>query len=283
MGLFGDLIQSAMGGFPSKPNVPAWQNLSLSNAQTQAIAANQAALPASQGLVSGVNQFTRDQIQQMLEQAIPGFQKIAGSASSTISDLLAGKIPGDVQQAVQSASAARAVGGGYGGTGMHSNLVARDLGLTSLDLTGKGLSSAQSWLQTMNSIYSPGMMNVSSMFISPMQQFETEMQNQEAAWGVNWLQNQINALPDPATAAISKDLGGMADTAAMAIPYFGAFYGASSMGGGGGIGSLLGGGGGGGLGGLIGGGGGQNMADPSAISWYQNQPASTAYDMFPTM
>src|ERR1700744_3226326 len=149
MGLAGNLLGNLLGG-TSKPSVPAWQNISLPQQQAAAIAANTAALPGTEALVSSSNQFSHDQISKMLEQAIPGYNSIVGSASSNIESMLKGEIPTDVSQAVQSSDAAQAIGGGYAGTGAAKNLVARDLGLTSLNLTQQGINSAQSWISSMN-------------------------------------------------------------------------------------------------------------------------------------
>ena len=168
----------------------------------------------------------------MLEGAIPGYSKIVGGVSGNIESLLKGELPTDVSQAVQSNAATRSLEGGYGGSGASKSLVARDLGLTSLDLTQKGIGSAQSWMQTMNSLFSPGEINVSSMFVTPEQMFNADMSNQQNKWGTQWLKNQVNAMPDPATAAISKDLGGAVDSLASSILGGG---GSSSGGGGGGL------------------------------------------------
>lgn len=262
MGIFGDLVTDAMGGFGSKPKVPVWADITLDQEQQKAIAANLAALPGAENLVSQSNAFTQDQITKMLEGSIPGYHQIVGNIGSNISDLTAGRIPTDVQQMVETASAGRALEGGYGGSGMSRNLVARDLGLTSLNLTQQGLNSAESWLQTMNSIFAPGMMNLQSMFVSPQQMFNDTFMNQEAQWGVQWLRNQLKAMPDPATAAIARDVGGMTDSlTSIILPIYG-MLGQSGGSGGGGMMGMGGGssGGGGGmmnmLSGMMGGGGG---------------------------
>ena len=213
MGLAGNLLGTVLGG-ASKPVVPPWQNISLPQQQGAAIAANSAALPASESLVSSSNSFSQDQISKMLEQAIPGYNSIVGSASSNIESMLKGEIPTDVSQAVQTSDAAQAIGGGYAGSGAARNLVARDLGLTSLNLTQQGLSSAQSWISSMNNIFAPGQLNVSSMFISPQQMFQDTFQNQEQQWNVDWLKNQVKAMPDPTMEAVGQFVGGIGDAAA---------------------------------------------------------------------
>ncbi len=232
MGLFGDLVTGALGGFGSKPNVPRWNDINLGVEQGKAIDSNTAALTGSEALVSSANAFSQDQIRKMLEGAIPGFSNIVGNVSSDIESLLKGEIPQDVASAVQSNAAGRALEGGYGGSGASRSLVARDLGLTSLDLTQKGIGSAQNWMQTMNSLYAPGEINVSSMFVTPEQMFNADLTNQQNKWGVKWLHNQVAAMPDPQTAAIAKDVGGMTDSLVSSLMSSGS--GAAAVGGGGG-------------------------------------------------
>jgi len=236
----GNVAGDILGGV-EKPKVPDWKDINLATEQGKAIAANQAALPGAEALVSASNSFSQDQITKMLEQAIPGYSSIVGSASDNIESMLKGEIPTDVSQAVQTNAATRSLEGGYGGSGMSRNLVARDLGLTSLDLTGKGLASAQSWMQSMNSIFRPGMLDVSSMFVSPQQMFQDTMQNQEQAWNVQWLKNQIKAMGDPTWTAIGQFVGGIGD--AMASIAIGKMGGDSSIPAGGGSSGGVGGGG----------------------------------------
>lgn len=200
--LGGDII--SIINAPKKPKVPEVEKLSLQTEQGKAISSNLANLPAAQNLASSSNKFSRDQILQMMREVMPNYDKITASASANIESLLRGEIPADVQQSVQNTAAARALGGGTAGSGSARNLVARDLGLTSLQLTGKGLSAAESWMKMSDQIYSPGMLNLSSMFITPMQMYATtnEQNTQEAQR--RWLVNQIDAMPNPRLAAVGN-------------------------------------------------------------------------------
>ena len=245
MALFGDLVKGALGGFPEKPRVPIWADITLAEEQQKAIEANQKALPGAEELASGVNSFNQQQISQMLRFAIPNYDSLTKTASGNIESLLRGEIPKDVQDRLQISDAAKALGGGYSGSGMHGNLLARDLGLTSLSLTEQGLGSAESWIRTMASLYEPGMMNVTSMFVTPQQMFQDTYQNQSTKWNVQWLRNQLKALPDPYDAAIASDVGSITDSFASALSAYvggmggvgGAVGGAIGMGAGGGSGS----------------------------------------------
>lgn len=215
-----------MGGaldliFGTKPNVPTIPKLDLAQEQKAAVAGNLGVLPEAQGLVSKTNLFNIDQINKMLAQAIPGYGDITGNVAKNIQSLTAGEIPQDVQEAVTRGAAGRALSGGYGGTQAGNNLVARDLGLTSLGLTQQGLSSAESWMKTMDSLYAPGMLNLSSMFVSPMQQYQADNEQNLQQFQNQWMRSQIEAMPDPAARGVHDTI------MELATAYFGGSYGGS--------------------------------------------------------
>jgi hypothetical protein len=202
----------SLGGsalFGSKPVVPAWNNVNLGTSQNKAVASNEAALPGAEALTASSNTFNQGQVEQMLNAAMPGYSQIAGNVAGNIESMTAGKIPGDVAGAVQDSAAAQSLTGGFGGSGLSGNLTARDLGLTSLNLTEQGTSSAESWMNLSNSLFAPGQMNVASMFVSPEQQFSADMQNEENSWNTQWLSNQVQAMPNPTSVGTEKFMSSM--------------------------------------------------------------------------
>ena len=198
----GDMSNLLSSIFGSTPTVPTYQQVDLGQSQKKSIAANQAALPAAETLTATANAFSQSQISQMLNQQIPGFSQDQAQIGSNISSELQGKLPGDVVQAVQSSAAAQSLAGGYGSSGMFGNLLAKDLGLTSLQLMGQGQSAAESWSSTVDKLFQPGQIDVSSMFITPQQQFQSDTTNAENQWNQQWLSNQVAAQPDPVASGI---------------------------------------------------------------------------------
>lgn len=95
-------------------------------------------LPTASRIAGGVNTANAENMRKLLEAGIPGYEGLQGQAIGNIGSELRGELPPDVQAAIDRATAARAVAGGYGGSGMHRNLTARDLGLTSLNLSQRG-------------------------------------------------------------------------------------------------------------------------------------------------
>jgi len=181
----------------AKPVVPTLPPLDLGTEAGKAIAANQKNLPGAEKLVGAANQFSIDQITKMLESVVPGYSKMVGSATANIASELKGEIPTDVAGQVQNSAAARALGGGFAGSGMHGDLVARDLGLTSLALTDRGLSSFENWTKTAASLYEPSMLNVGSMFVSPQQQASFDVEERNSQFQRDWMKSQIDAMPAP--------------------------------------------------------------------------------------
>jgi hypothetical protein len=211
--------------FGSTPKVPKYNPVDIGQSQKTSIGENVTALPAAQSLATAATSFNQGQISSMLEKFSPGFAANTSQIGKNVSAELKGQIPTDVSEAVQSNAAARALTGGFGGSGMSGNLLAKDLGLTSLDMMGLGTSTAESWTSLVDKMFSPGMMDVSSMFISPSMQFAADTKNAENEWNAKWLQAQVSAQPDPVAAGLFKVVSG---TAALE-----AYGGGSPFGGGG--------------------------------------------------
>ena len=199
--------------YGAKPEVPDWTELSAKEAQRQAIKGNIGSFDKTKKLAKKVNKFNQQQLLEMLRRGVPQYNQLVRTGSEQALSLLTdeniaamrrGEIPQDVSDAIQTSAAARAVAGGFGDTGFSRNLVARDLGLKSLDLIEKGFTATQSaltstekWLANTAALSTPGLFNVSSMFLTPTQQYEINAREREGAFQRNWLEAQIAASPDP--------------------------------------------------------------------------------------
>ena len=192
--------------FGSRPTVPSWQPITLQGAQANATSANTANLPGIENLVGSANQFSAAQMTSLLNSVMPGWSGAATQAGKNITSELQGQIPTDVAQQIQSSTAAQALTGGFGGSGLMGNTLAKNLGLTSLQLMNQGQSSLESWSSLINSMYAPGQMNAASMFVDPQTMFNDTMQNQEMQFGRDWTQAQVSAMPNPQAAGTYKAL-----------------------------------------------------------------------------
>lgn len=225
------LAQDIVGAFFTKtPAMPVAPQVNAEQSQSTAIADNTKALGMDENLSSSVNTFNADQLQSLLAKAIPGYQAINNQASSVIQSELSGQIPQDVQEQIQQSSNAAATAGGYGNSGLGRNATARDLGLTSLNLTQQGLSSAQSWMKNVASMGVPALFNPSSMFLTPEQILQNSWQNQQSSFQRNWANNVLGANASNAKAQAEGQI--VADTFNLAE----SVYSGGMTGGGGGAG-----------------------------------------------
>ena len=202
MAVLGSLIKGALGGYGKKPDVPEYVPVDPAAEQAAAISGNLAALPSAQRLASQTNAFNLEQLQKMLKSAIPGYEQIQGQQSAVVQSMLRGELPKEVQNAIQNAAAARAIGGGFGGTPAHAGMELRNLNIESLKYVQQGLDSATRWMAATASMVMPQMMNVTSMFLSPAQRIQHAVNERNAAFNVQWTRNQIEAMPDPFKAAL---------------------------------------------------------------------------------
>lgn len=184
--------------FGTKPTVPTVPALELGTEQQKAAANNLAILPQAKALSNA----TQDQVMALLKSVNPGWDAQSASIQSTIGDELAGKLPSDIAGNIQDNAAARALTGGFGGSGMHGNLVARDLGLNSLAMTQTGISSAETWMQMAEQLTSPAVSAFQSMFVSPQQQAAFDVNERNTQVEQQWLKAQVDAMPDPTMVGI---------------------------------------------------------------------------------
>lgn len=99
-------------------------------------------------LATKLNRSSSTDLQNILGTAIPGYAGLQATRAGQVGTMLKGELPSDVTDAVSRRAAAHSVAGGYGGSGMARNLEGRDLGLTSLDIIGKGMTGMESILRS---------------------------------------------------------------------------------------------------------------------------------------
>lgn len=143
-------------------------------------------IPSLNAFSNEVNQYANTSWQDQVKQLNPEMLNTVATLGQDANSLAQGIIPKDVQAQIQESSAAQAWAGGYGGTQMGSNLTARSLGLTSLNLENEGASLAGTDMSMINAL-NPSQMNVSDLLFSPQQilqrqdqqaQYNTDLQDQ---------------------------------------------------------------------------------------------------------
>ncbi len=95
-------------------------------------------MPQSQALESKRNTFNQAELTRLLAASIPGYEEGQSQRTGNAMSLMRGELPPDVMKAIFRRGASQSVAGGYAGSPSGQNLVARDLGRTSLDLMNLG-------------------------------------------------------------------------------------------------------------------------------------------------
>lgn len=204
-GLGGSLLGGLLGG-GKKVKVPELKRVDIAGEQRKAVAQNVDVLPAAEKLASKTNLFNQAQLMSQLKSVVPDIESIQTQVSDNLLSQLRGEIPKDVAESVQRTSAAKALYGGFGGSQAGRNLTARDLGLTSLDLSTKALDSTSRWMATVKGTMTSPTMDVTSMFITPQQRIQTVANENQMQFQRDMAAATEAAKPNPIAAAFGNVL-----------------------------------------------------------------------------
>lgn len=191
---------SAAGGMArsgSKPKLPRFTPVDAKLEQAKAIAGNRANFAEASKLTETANEFSQEQLMEAIRGVVPDIGTINQRTSSTIASQLAGEIPADVSESVARSAAARSFAGGTAGSGFAGNLRTRDLGLTSLAQTQRGLDNASRWLASVRTSQVAPQMDVTSMFLSPQSLVELKFRENGAELAQRNSQAQADAAYNP--------------------------------------------------------------------------------------
>jgi hypothetical protein len=192
----GSLLGGLFGG--KKPKVPELKPIDFAGEQRQAIQQNIASLESATDLATKTTAAEQSQLEAQLRRAIPGYDQLIQQAGKTIGSRLRGEVDQDVQSQLQRAVAGRAVGGGFkDASGIRTNLLARDFGLTAMQIQNQGLAQAQSFIQQQRTMGMAQPFSISSMFITPAQRIGAIQQQQSAMYGRDLTAAQVAAAPSP--------------------------------------------------------------------------------------
>lgn len=221
----------AIGAYGKKPEVPSLATISPGATQKATVGGNIASFADIARLATSVNTFNQDQLNALIDRALgPGAR---AQIQETLGSQLRGEIPLDVQRAMYRGNAERNAGRNAFGGNFNANIDARSLGLLSLDITNKALSSAESWISR---AVAP-QFDVTSMFFTPQQRLAFEQQQQGMQFQRDLLAAGVKAAPDPGMAALAQGFDQeMARTENAIMSMGGKMMGGGLGGGGGGLG-----------------------------------------------
>lgn len=189
-GYFGGPIFKAVKDMHTAPDFPGLSELSL-DAPTTGLDQYLTQLPYTERLntaLSVINNTDNDSWQKILQRVDPHAVDNAGALGDQINSYLHGQIPTDVQNQIRRNDAFKSLQGGFAGSPMASNLTARDFGLTSMDLIGKGVSALPTEA-SYDKFLNPSDLSVAQSFVSPtdllsrddrLQSYNNQIDNQNA-------------------------------------------------------------------------------------------------------
>lgn len=180
--------------FGKAPAIPDAPNLDLGgiNSAFPDFLSQLQFLPQLQNFATQINTGANDSYQAQLEKLFPSLKSLLGQQQANTGSFLRGEIPQDVQDAVSRSGAEQALNNGYGaGSGMGRNLVARDFGLTSLNLMDKGNSQLPGEISEVQAL-NPSNVSPASMLFSPSQ----VLQRQDAQKQFNYNVGRQNSATD---------------------------------------------------------------------------------------
>lgn len=152
------------GGIPQVPDPGA--------TAANAVSSNLSNLPSILQLAGGVNTFNTQAMQHALETGLPDYRNLITQSSENIGQELKGDLPQDVINLIGQQAAERGIATGSPGSPNANAAYLRALGLTSLDMMGRGESALTT---AIGRTPMPNLFNIPSQLISPDQVQEAQM------------------------------------------------------------------------------------------------------------
>ena len=168
LGIGGSLLKK-------KPKIPTYKPVNQQAAQENAIAANLASFGKASELADMTAQADQERLDSILASIYPQYRETALSAGSAIQDMIAGRLPNQDQQMTMRRAAERSMLGGYANTGAGKNLTARDLGLSSLQMTQAGLGAFNQLSSNVRSNLTVNPMSTAFSYMSVPQYVQNEI------------------------------------------------------------------------------------------------------------
>ena len=172
LGIGGSLLKK-------KPKIPSYKPVNQQAEQEAAIAGNLASFGKASELADMTAQADQDRLDSILARTLPNYRELISGAGSAVQDMIAGRLPNQDQQMLMRRSAERGAGLGIANTGAGRNLTARDLGLSSLQMTQAGLGAFNQLSSNVRGNFTVNPMSTTSMYVSPAQRISNAIQENQ--------------------------------------------------------------------------------------------------------
>lgn len=196
--------------FGKRPKVPDFVPVSIDEQQMGAIRGNVDAI-GEIGELARLQQATdQETLEQGIRSAFPDYDEYVSGTQNVIQRLMSGEVPEQVRQQVQNMRAAMGVARGGAGSQRLQFATARDLGLTSLDLTMRGLQTGSQFFQQQRNLGMANPMSATSMFQTPAMRLSHATSERNLKFQRDTMHEKVQASPNP----IYQGLAGLAMQAA---------------------------------------------------------------------
>lgn len=186
------VLATALGFRGDNPEKLDLINIDPSVVQAETITGNLRNAAGAFQLADLANTFSTEQLLKQLEAMLPGFAGMRDQITGVLGSKLKGEIPRDVRNLLARNAAEKGIAMGTSGSDFNEYDELRNLGLTSLGIQNEGLNQASQWIRSMPRA---PQMDFTSMFFTPQQRLSFEFAQAQANKPIEWLNNQIDALP----------------------------------------------------------------------------------------
>lgn len=214
-----------------KLKIPKFKTVDVGQETKDAFTENLANLPTVAEFASKFNELSTEQMSAALEKMMPGYLKLRDQTTANITSMAKGEVPTGVENLLARKAAERGITLGTSGSEFQSFDELRNLGLTSLDMTQRGLDAAMRWIDS-TAAKTP-VFNMATAFLPIDQRVNLKYQENVMTFQRDLMKAKVDAIPWGWKAV----LGNAANAATDDIHHWGqlmAGYGSSSMMGGGG-------------------------------------------------
>lgn len=210
LGLAGSLMKK-------KPKIPTYKKVDQTKEQEAGIAANLASFDQAKQLADQTTSADQDRLESVLSRTMPNYKEMLSGAGSAVQNMISGKLATEDQAMYMRQSAERGGALGLAGSGAGRNLTARDLGLSSLQMTQAGLGAFNQLSSNIRQNYTANPMSTAASFVSPAQRIQNAMQDNQFAYNAAVGRAQSNAANSWQTrlGGFAQQVGGMAMGAGM--------------------------------------------------------------------
>ncbi len=174
LGLAGSLMKK-------KPKIPTYKKVNQTQEQEAGIAANLASFEKAKQLADQTTAADQDRLESVLSRTMPNYKDMLSGAGSAVQNMISGKLATEDQAMYMRQSAERGGTLGISGSGAGRNLTARDLGLSSLQMTQAGLGAFSQLSSNVRQNYTVNPMSTSAMYVSPSQRISNAIQENQYA------------------------------------------------------------------------------------------------------